>query len=61
MTLPCASHALRGRRHGPLLFRQPLMPMTRNILLLEDVHGGATALLETLPGAHIVRLKRSPW
>ena len=34
--------------------------MTLNILLLEDVHASATPILETVPGAHIVRLKHAP-
>ena len=34
--------------------------MTLNILLLEDVHASATPILETLPGANIVRLKHAP-
>ena len=34
--------------------------MTLNILLLEDVHGSATPILNTVPGAHIVRLKHAP-
>ena len=34
--------------------------MTLNILLLEDVHASATPILETVPGANIVRLKHAP-
>lgn len=34
--------------------------MTLNILLLEDVHDSATPILDTVPGAHIVRLKHAP-
>ncbi len=34
--------------------------MTLNILLLEDVHDSATPILETVPGAHVVRLKHAP-
>jgi D-3-phosphoglycerate dehydrogenase / 2-oxoglutarate reductase len=34
--------------------------MTLNILLLEDVHASATPILDTVPGAHIVRLKHAP-
>lgn len=34
--------------------------MNLNVLLLEDVHASATQILETLPGAHIVRLKHAP-
>jgi D-3-phosphoglycerate dehydrogenase len=34
--------------------------MTLNILLLEDLHDSATPILDTLPGAHITRLKHAP-
>ena len=34
--------------------------MTLNILLLEEVHPSATPILNTIPGAHIVRLKHAP-
>jgi D-3-phosphoglycerate dehydrogenase / 2-oxoglutarate reductase len=36
------------------------IPVTLNILLLEDVHDSATPILDTVPGAHIVRLKHAP-
>ena len=34
--------------------------MTLNILLLEDIHASADSILETLPGAHIRRLRHAP-
>ena len=41
-------------------FQLAKVTMSLNILLLEDVHGGADDVLQALPGAEIARLKHAP-